>query len=69
MKRRKANDDDHTKDLDEIGSVRMRYPEVVSTITAEGRVLKWCDTPGAFVVLTVTGQRSRCGKWAHWDWF
>ena len=36
VKRRKGNDDDHVKDLDEIGSVRMRLPEVVSTLAAEG---------------------------------
>jgi hypothetical protein len=51
VKRRKGNDDDHVKDLDEIGSVRMRLPEVVSTLAAEGSVLKWCDALGAFVVL------------------
>jgi hypothetical protein len=57
--KRKGNVDDHDKDLDETGSGRMRLPEVVSTLDAEGRVLKWSEALGAFVVLDGAGFEQR----------
>jgi hypothetical protein len=57
--KRKGNVDDHNKDLDETGSGRMRLPEVVSKLAAEGRVLKWSEALGAFVVLDGAGFEQR----------
>jgi hypothetical protein len=53
--KRKGNVDDHNKDLDETGSGRMRLPEVVSTLAAEGRVIQWSEALGVFVVLDRVG--------------
>jgi len=50
VKKRKGNDDDDAKD-DETVCGRMRLPDVISTLAAEGRVLKWSEDLGAFVVL------------------
>jgi hypothetical protein len=57
--KRKGNVDGHNKDPDETGSGRMRLPEVVSTLAAEGRVLKWSEALGAFVVLDGAGFEQR----------
>jgi hypothetical protein len=59
VKRRRTDDDDADVKDDDIGGGRLRLPEVITTLAAEGRVLKWSEALGAFLVLDGAGFEKR----------